>query len=213
MEEAKKDMDDHVTGGAVSRLQQLCPREAAMTFKFTAEEVRDELNAYIAPWGMEAAFVRIKAIGFSHEFNEAISAAAASIETAKKTVRDAEANRTKRIKEGQGNASAEKDLLLARADGLAKQAEVASTPGGQFAIANDTARVIARESTLVVSDSGVLGGMAQIGKVLSSQMTPAPTTTPPRSIILTDTDHVVAPTSTDNPGGKSHNRDKQKKGK
>lgn len=184
IDNARRDMNDHVTGGVVAKLQRMCPREATLKLKSVAEDIKAELVEYTSKWGIEIAFVRMKVIGFSHDFNSAMSDAATAIERKKDIVTTSEGTKTKLTNEGKGAANAREAQLAAEAKGFALVAQVAASGGGQFVIANDTARAVAKESTLVVSDQGMLGGMAQIGKVLThtmSQNKPAqviPTSTP-----------------------------------
>lgn len=204
-EAAKRNMNDHVTGGAIARLQRLSLAEAMLLLDYIADDMTEELRRYCDTWGIEVTFVRLKAFGFSHRFNKALSAAAASIEEKKETVTKSEGEEIRLTREGAGRGNAERSVLMGRADGMAKLADVAATPGGQFAMANETARMVAKESTLVVSDNGVLGGMAQIGKVLS-RINPTPE---PSQIILTDRPDF--PTATPKPDREKGSRDNREK--
>lgn len=205
---AKKNMDDHSLSVFTGILQQKSAAESMFRYSSISNEVKRSLETYSSDWGVEVTICNLKNLIFSHDYNKARTETASAVEQGKKKVTDSIAEKTKRTNEGEGTANAEKAILTARAEGFRKMADVAATPQGQFAMANDTARATARESTLVVEGSGILGGIAGIAKVLGmNPATPTPTPEPEKPlVVLTDDPNFTPKPGPDREKGSRKNR-------
>lgn len=84
-------------------------------------------------WGIDLESVQIKSLGLPKRVNKAIADAAQAVSRKDETVRNAEAEKQKRILEGQGAAKAQELLLKSRAVGLSKIAEVIGEEPGKIA--------------------------------------------------------------------------------
>jgi len=182
VKKAKRNMMDFVISVLSGLLQTYCLAEAMLLKDEIEAEVRKQLEAFCEKaWGIKVTFFRIKPFSFSHDFNTALSLAAAANEKAKETIRTSEGFMTKTINEGKGTADAELRLLNARAEGFRKMADIAKTPEGQFMMANDAARAIAKASTVIVPDGNIFGGVLGVANVIHKnfqQSAPPAITTP-----------------------------------
>lgn len=188
IENAERNIYDVVVGGAVSRLQRISLAEAMLLLVVIAKEVEAELKKFVDDehWGVDVTFVRIKTFGFSHRFNKALSAAAASIEEAKETVTASVAKATKITKLGVAKADRERQLLFARAEGAEKMAAVARTPEGRFAISANTVTELGDKTVIIPGDS-IFGGVLGALTVSKNMQTATPQTSSPEAEKAKDT--------------------------
>lgn len=167
VEKAKRNMMDFVISVLSGELQRHCLAEAMLLKDEIEAKVRVQLKSFCEEaWGIEVTFFRMKPFTFSHDFNKELSNAAAANETAKAMIRISEGEMQKRIKEGTGSAKAEQMMLDARTESFRKMAEIAKTPEGQFVMANDAARAIAKASTVIVPSGDVFGSVLGVANVM-----------------------------------------------
>lgn len=133
-------------------------------------------------WGIHVESVRIKLIGFHRALNLAIAAPATAKLTALETVTKAEAEKTKRIREGEGTGKAEQAIIDGRTDGMKRQREELGVSGAMVMSA-ETARGITSnpgQKTVIVGSggfaelAGTVFGLAEALKSSSNKDTPSP---------------------------------------
>lgn len=209
VDNAIRNMNDHAHAGFTNRLQRLSLAEATLMLDYISLEVLNDLQTLSSTWGIEVGFVRLKTLGLSHEYNSTRTGTASAVEVAKQTVITAESKRTEGIKLGEAEASKERNMLFARAEGFQRTAEIASTPGGQFAMVNDTMRQGMKQGTLIVPQDNLFGIAAGIAKIVDKNQ--GTTTVAPAPTQAQAT--VIIPTSTTPTQPKSSDKSRGQKGK
>lgn len=133
-----------------------------------------EKRDLIGSLGIVFEEARIKAINLNHSLNKSIAGAAQALYDRLDIETRAEAEKTRLTKEGKGKADAAKQLLLAEAKGQAALAKVASSDGGQAAMAFQALQTGLEQSkhTIIPAGDGFAGlmGLAVSAKeVLKNQ--------------------------------------------
>lgn len=125
-------------------------------------------------WGVELHDVRVKNIELDHTTNESIRDAASARFGATKTVTAAQAEKQKRVLEGEGAAHAARNLqeqiLVGRAAGSKKMMEDLGV-GGREIINAEVARAIAEGGNTTIFGAD---GMAQIATLLGTMVNKQP---------------------------------------
>lgn len=132
----------------------------------TNQALHDTLANRLEHLGVKVVSVRLISPDLSHKVAEALAGIPVASAEAQQTVIRANADKTRREKEGSGNAFAEKAMLTARAVGRKKIADELKVDGTTV-LAAETAATLANAGTVVV---GADGGMKDlIGVVKAAQ--------------------------------------------
>ncbi len=178
IDDAMDDMDDNAVGGFVNRLQRCTQAEAMLLLEEISREVKADLQAYSASWGIKVKFARIKPFGNSHALNKSVARIPTAQANARARSFKANGQRIWLTQEGRGKASAQEEFLLATARGEWKRAKVAATPGGQFAMGVNAVQkgIEAGKTTFLPADKmfQAVGSIAGLVKEINNPDPPAP---------------------------------------
>lgn len=170
-EAAKKQMEDATIGLCMRDLTQLSVAEALVGLKKFNEELGTAIRKMVEKWGISLETAQIKQINFHHSLNDAISSVPEAEFKAKVTVRTAEAEKRKRMLEGQGSGDAEKAVINGRTEGFKTMRDELELTS-DLVLSAETARAITQnpgQKTVIVGAKGfsdLIGIVTGIGKTL-----------------------------------------------
>ena len=189
-----EELDLVIEGVAMPALQELCSVRTAAGALADIGKLNAEITARIddlvgeshtddldKPYlGVRFGGIEIKSFGFSHPLNQAIAASNAAGFEKQKVVTAAEGEEKKLTLEGAGKASARGAYLQAEVIPLRAQAEVAKTPGGQFALHQQALieGLKAGKHTIIAADPLLTTAAALKAAWTGSEQPPLPPTGP-----------------------------------
>lgn len=159
---AASDMDDVTTAELTNQLSVLTPAEALTKLEEVSTKVADTLTEYVKDkdWGVEVSFTRIKMLGFPHDLNKAVAGIPTARAKKEATILESEGTMQKLTNVGEGTANAIQFALDAKAEGLAKMAEVAKDDNGRFAmLAASAVEAASFRNFAVVNPNDLIGGL------------------------------------------------------
>jgi regulator of protease activity HflC (stomatin/prohibitin superfamily) len=120
-----------------------------------------KINAIVVSWGVDVHGAQLIDVDLTKTVNKGLRDALNSSLLKEAIIKTAEAEKEKRILEGQGDASAQLSLLTAQAEGKAKLAAIAKTKGGRYAMALETAsKTVESADYSIVGTDGISGAIA-----------------------------------------------------
>ena len=172
---ARVQLEDMGVSVLNDELTQLTPAQALQKIGEKSQRLEDDIRKRTRWWGVKIHNARIKLIEFSHGLNSSIQGIPKAAADAQATVLTAEGEKTKRTREGEGDAAARKADLVERTAGLKKMAEDLGVETS-VVIAAETAQAIGKSSSdkIIVGTQG-FADLLGIGTAIAGAIKPPPT--------------------------------------
>lgn len=183
VEELVKEITQTVIASATEVLTQKTVAEALLSFEEVNRGIKEAIEALVGEnsndpngWGIDLINAKMLPIGFNHDLNKAISGLAKATLTAKATEEEAKGSKQKLVLEGEGNASAKKDLLLAEVAALRQKKTDMGVEGGDLLALDALAEGLKAGQVIISGDIG-LAGLLKMIEAVKPKTPPAPPTT------------------------------------
>jgi len=182
VEELEKEITQTVIATATEVLTQKTVAEALQSFAEVNESIKKAIEELVGErssdpngWGIDLLNAQMLPIGFNHDLNKAISGLPKATLTAKATEEEARGTKQKLILEGEGNASAQKNLLLAEVEALTQKKTSMGVEGGDLLALDALAEGLKAGQVIISGDIGLSGLLKMVEAVKPKTQTPPPT--------------------------------------
>ena len=164
---------DKVVGACGVMFAKMTPAKANKKLAEVNSELTTIVQAQLDDTGPKIIEVYLKPFGTNHDLNKEVILAAIEQERMKGTITRAQAERQKRILEGEGAAAARRAMIVAEAEGAERKAKLAGTEEGRIALGLEAAKAAFDNpsGTIITSGGDALSGvLASVGKSLGKLM-------------------------------------------
>lgn len=170
-ENAEQIMEDTTVAFFNDALSKVTPAVVKKDTDKYNKELKNAIEIRTANWGIDLKSTEIKAINYSHTYNEKILDIPKARINAQASIIAAKANKEALTREGEGKGAAEKAILNGRTAGLEDMKVKLSLKGSEV-LAAETARGITNNpgQKTVVAGAGGFRDLAMVGSVLGDAL-------------------------------------------
>lgn len=173
VDEFRKEIADTVISAATAILNQKTAAEALLSFEEISKVITTAIEGLIGEnsddpngWGIDILSARVETMGFNHSLNKAISGLPEAALTAQAVKETAGGEKQRLTLEGEGRAAAEKSLLEAQAEGLAKKASSLEMKGRELLALQTLMDALKEGKQVVISGPDGLSNLLKMSQAV-----------------------------------------------